>query len=227
MSEELLKLIQTWSPLGIAVLTGSLALLGSWFGAKLANRSGQKQWSRNKKQEAYAEFIGHMRITKQESLPAVFEMVRDTPTADLDLEAEAERLRAYWQLELVSNNAVAEVARELLNDLSIYRRMLNNSLGLLKTYMARVANTMPFDSEGKRTELAQNLHELVHEERQSVILQLGFEAVRKRTQWLVQLMRDDLQMTTKEPFPLCDGAELKRLAAEHDNYRNALLIEDS
>lgn len=224
--DEWIKQGHWWWLLVVPIATGVFALLGSWLGSRLARRSEQTQWTRNKKQEAYADFIGHMRITQQESLPAVLEMVGEIPTVDVALEAEEERLRAYWQLELVSNDAVAEVALELLNDLSIYRRMLSNSRGLLRTYLARVSNPMPFDSAEKHAELEQNFKELVNEERQSEILQSGFEAVRKRTQWLVQLMRDDLGMTTKERFPLCDGAELKKLAAEHDKYRNALLVKD-
>lgn len=223
--DELAKQGQWWLLLLVPIATGLFALFGSWLGSALSRRSEQKQWTRNKKQEAYADFIGHMRLFQQESYPAIFDMVGEPLPVHIDGEAEEERLRAYWQLELVSNDSVAEGARGLLDDLSIYHRTLKNSGGLLKTYLARVGHPLPFDNEEKRAELEDHFKTL-SKDRQAEILQEGFEAVRKRTQWLVQLMRDDLGMRTKERFPPCDGAELRKLAAEHDMYRNALLIED-
>lgn len=223
--DELVKQGQWWwllIPLG----TGVFALFGSWLGASLARWSEQKQWTRNKKQEAYADFIGHMRITQQEPYPAIFDMVGEPlPVHIEDAESAEERLRAYWQLELISDEAVAGAARELMEDLDIYHRMLKNSHGLLRTYFARVANPMPFDTEEKRAELDEHFKKL-SQDRQAQLLQEGFEAVRQRTQWLVQLMRDDLGMSTKIRFAPCDGAELRMLAEEHDTYRNALLFED-
>lgn len=42
----------------VPVVTGVLALLGSWFGSWLGRINEYRQWLRNQKQAAYSEFLG-------------------------------------------------------------------------------------------------------------------------------------------------------------------------
>lgn len=42
----------------VPVVTGVLALLGSWFGSRLGRINEYRQWLRNQKQAAYSELLG-------------------------------------------------------------------------------------------------------------------------------------------------------------------------
>jgi hypothetical protein len=55
--DELIKQGQWWWLVAVPVLTGALALLGSWWGSRLGKKTEHAQWLRNAKETAYVEFL--------------------------------------------------------------------------------------------------------------------------------------------------------------------------
>ncbi|MFE4078201.1 hypothetical protein [Paenarthrobacter sp. YIM B13468] len=55
--DELIKQGQWWWPFFVPIATGILAMLGSWLGSRWGKTTEHKQWLRNKKMEAYSDFL--------------------------------------------------------------------------------------------------------------------------------------------------------------------------
>lgn len=194
MDEQWLSLI----PLGTGVFALVGALGGSWLGATLSRLAEGKQWKRNRKQEAYAEFLSQMKFSAHE----VMVLLSEDKFPDLLL-ADSERLKAYMQVELVGSPAVRVEAESLINELKYFRILCNETNDFRSRAAERLANPREGDTEIYRAQLAERIQEEAKLPLQKLAALLT-EAVWNRTHAVVQVMRKDLGLPPHAPV---DGPE--------------------
>lgn len=189
------KLVEAgqWWLLLIPLGTGVCALLGSWLGASLARHSERKQWTRNRKQEAYALFIGRAGFTANDAL-----LMLD-PDKFLELLArEAERLQAYWQLEIVASNAVSREAKRLVNAMKRFRQVVVEMNNGEAQGAERLVNPLSTDSEAVLALLKSLVAQYQGQKHNDMVGALT-DGIHSVTFELIRTMRKDLGLPTFNP----------------------------
>lgn len=177
-----------WWWLLIPLGTGIWAFGGSWLGATLARLAEHRQWKRNKKQEAYAEFVAKVKLTAHDVEVLLSPDRMDELSAD-----DVKRMEAYMQLELVASNAVSIEANGLINDIKRFRVVVLESEGFEKRAKERLENPKAGDSDLYKDQLANAVREKSKLSHMDLALAC-VDQVHARMRSVVNEMREDLGM---------------------------------
>jgi hypothetical protein len=135
-------------PLTVPILTGLLALLGSWLGAVLGRKTEHAQWKRDQKVKAYADFLEAAKPFDIESLGLDSQKHLDSLTHDT-LRVQMLGSEKVYQAAREVHRAMAAVS-EMIDDIPIKDKEEEAELG---GRVSKLRSTVDHFSDAVRRDL--------------------------------------------------------------------------
>lgn len=184
--DEFLKQGHWWWLLIVPASTFVLALLGSLWGTNLGKITEHKQWLRNQKQAAYQKFVA----IAQANSHNVYAYLSEDQFSDR-LEHENQRMEAYWELNVVASEEVADQAYRYIHEYKAYITLVKESNVVRSVVLKRIAKPREDDS----TEFIEGLQTYLKEkglDESSGFAVKGYQKLMLRVHLVVDAMRRDL-----------------------------------
>lgn len=184
--DEFIKQGHWWWLLIVPVATFVFALAGSWWGANLGKITEHKQWLRNQKQAAYQRFV---RATQTNAL-TVHASLSGANSVEA-FEQENQRMEAYWELNVIASEEVAEEAYRFIHEYKAYISLVKETNVVRQVIARRLASPEEEDSQ----EFLRGLEKYLDDKNlrsPTAIAVKGYQMLMLRSHLVVDAMRRDL-----------------------------------
>jgi hypothetical protein len=186
--DEFIKQGQWWWLLIVPIATFVFALGGSWWGTNLGKITEHEQWLRNQKQAAYQKFVAIAQANSQNVYSSI-----SPEQFDKRMDNENQRMQAYWELNVVASEEVADEAYKYIHEYKAYISLIQETNVVREVVMQRIAAPKEDDTAEFIDGLRQYLKDQNLEDSTAVAVR-GYQKLMLRVHLVIDAMRRDLKL---------------------------------